>query len=524
MLIDIKTNEKLAPYITFDNTLFDTEHSFFNQLPFIETIAPNAKICPLLIGDIMSNSNSNSNSNINNLYEIMNILKELLLKKGTVLICSSDFSHINGHFNYKISNYIYQNIRNTDNEILQFIYNTIDGSNTSTTKIDEILFLQTVPACGIMALYIFSKLLNLLSTDNILENNSNGRNGSSGSSGSSGSNSNSNSSSSLKKSNIEYKKYMYSRVSCYYTSLTRQYINLFNFNKQQLSPIIDIPNSQISSVSYIGVVFTTQSNIQSKKIIKIQAICSNYEKIALLCLAREQLYYNLLTTLAPPEQIFNLYNTHKKSPTIYINDTQQTQHEHQEQQTQQTQQTQYEQEQKMYSFYKSVVIVPNNLIKTINSPIFNLNLGVFATIYNNNNLAGCVGTLNIENDGNSIEHNVKKYVLLSANDSRFKKSISSISLKNFNMLTFSISILSNIIPITLNKYYSDKFQLNIHGILIKQGNVSGYFLPAVAIKFKYDKQKLLEELCINKVGSTSKECFRADNSKLFYNECIEFLM
>ena len=125
---------------------------------------------------------------------------------------------------------------------------------------------------------------------------------------------------------------MYSRVSCYYTSLTRQYINLFNFDKLQLSPIIDISDTSLSSVSYIGLVFTTQSNIQYKKNRKLNMLCSNYEEIALICLAREQLYYYLLNKTS----IKN-----KKS------------------------------------------VVPNNFIKTINSPIFKLNLGIFSTLYKN---------------------------------------------------------------------------------------------------------------------------------------------
>ena len=433
--IDTKTMELLTPYIKIENTLFKKEHSFFNQLPFIETIAPNALICPLLIGNIIHLSTENQHS----LYNIMNILKELLQKKGTVLICSSDLSHINGIFNHKINNYIYQNIRKSDNETLQFFYNIIDGVVSRTNTNDELLFLQNSSTCGIMAIYLFSKLLHLLSINNC--------------------------SSSSSSSNIECNKYLYSRVSCYYTSLTRQYINLFNFDKLQLSPIIDISDTSLSSVSYIGLVFTTQSNIQYKKNRKLNMLCSNYEKIALICLAREQLYYYLLNKTK---------NKNKK------------------------------------------LVVPNNFIETINSPFFKLNLGIFSTLYKKDILAGCIGTLETENNEYTIEDNVKKYVILSANDKRFER----IEFYDFNTLSFSINILYNIIPITVNEYFSNKFKLGYDGILIKKGDKQGYFLPSVATDFNYDKQKLLEELCINKMGDITKECFRANNANLFYNEGI----
>ena len=40
--IDVKTMSKLKPYINIDDTMFEKEHSFFNQLPFIEMIARDA--------------------------------------------------------------------------------------------------------------------------------------------------------------------------------------------------------------------------------------------------------------------------------------------------------------------------------------------------------------------------------------------------------------------------------------------------------------------------------------------------
>jgi len=453
--IDTKTIEKLRPFIGINNELFENEHSFFNQLPFIETIAADALVCPLIIGNMILTPANNTK-----IREILNILKKLLDKDDTVLVCTSDLSHINGNFEHKINNYISQNIRKSDSEILQFLYNMVDGVKTRINKIDEILFLQNSPSCGIFAIYFFGKLLNsftkmqsgILSSDSSDSNNSNN---------------------SLTVS-ADYKKYFHSRVSCYYTSLGREYIDVFNFNKNQLVHFLDITNVHTSSVSYAGVVFTTQGNIQTRRVRKIESIGSEYEKIALFGIAKEQLYHKLSS------KIGLLTNTRPSNNSNKI---------------------------------------PDILIKPIASPVFNLNLGVFVTLYKNDELRGCIGTLDTDNDEATIESNVKKYVIEAAiKDSRFKP----VELSEFNQLEFSITILYGMKPITLNEYFGSKFVLGRDGILLSKGNKQGYFLPSVATEFKYDKQKLLEELCINKMGYNTKECFRNMNTKLFYNEGIEF--
>ena len=456
--IDTKTMEKLRPFIRINNELFENEHSFYNQLPFIETIAADALVCPLLIGNMIFTPENNTK-----IREILNILKKLLEKEGTVLVCTSDLSHINGHFEHKINNYISQNIRKSDSEILQFLYNMVDGVKSRMSKIDEMLFLQNSPSCGIFAIYIFGKLLNLFTKMQ------------SGLVSTSSSDSN-NSSSSLT-INVEYKKYFYSRVSCYYTSLGRDYIDVFNFNKNQLVHFLDITNTSQSSVSYAGVVFTTQGNIQTRRVRKIEHICSEYEKIALVGISREQLYHKLSSKHGL------LINTGLSTTS------------------------------------SGGIKIPDALIKPIASPVFKLNLGVFVTLYKNDELRGCVGTLETNNDEATIESNVKKYVLEAAiKDSRFKP----VELTEFNQLEFSITILYTMKPITLNEYFGSRFVLGRDGILLSQGNKQGYFLPSVATEFKYDKQRLLEELCINKMGYNTKECFRNMNTKLFYNEGIDF--
>ena len=223
--IDTKSIEQLKTYILIDNPRFQNEYSFNTQIPFIESInhtsntshtssskTKNVLLLPFMISNKL---NLNNKKNSNNIRAIMAFLKELLLNEDTVLICTSDFSHINGEYETKVKTFIYQNIRKYDNSILQFIYNELNGVRTYTSNIDDILFINNAPSCGTMSMYLFAKLLNsytgfqyynaLSSTDS-----------------SSSSNSSKNSSSSRNT------RALYPRISCYYTSLIRNKINILN--------------------------------------------------------------------------------------------------------------------------------------------------------------------------------------------------------------------------------------------------------------------------------------------------------
>ena len=80
---------------------------------------------------------------VNFQYNFLILLKHsYLLKNDTILICSSDFSHVNGHFIKKVNTHIFQNIRKLDNETLQFLYNIVDGNEPRNQIIDTILFIK----------------------------------------------------------------------------------------------------------------------------------------------------------------------------------------------------------------------------------------------------------------------------------------------------------------------------------------------------------------------------------------------
>lgn len=482
--VDTEFIDKLKHLIKMDNmesTHFQQEHAFFNQIPFLEHVAPNACICPLLIGNILRDTHELSTTSssvldtnklkitLARLQIFINLLKNKLAKNDTILICSSDFSHINGHFDTKISSNIFQNIRKLDIETLQFLYNIVDSNESRNRLIDTVLFMQNNTTCGIMAIYVFAKIMNALQY-NSRKNNSN-------SSSDSGSELSLKSySKNLGQRNGQYgikEKTYYSRVSCYYSSITREFINLSDvalFDKKTLTPLFEIRSLNKPSVSYVGLIYTKQPYIQMKAKRKIESMLTQYEELALLGLAREQLFYHLMKA-------------------------------------------------------EGKMSMPSSLIKPINAEAFSLELGVFTTLRKmDGDLRGCIGTLETGNDDFSIESNVKKYVIEAAkHDTRFAP----VELSDFHKLEISITVLYELIPITINHYFTDKFQMGRDGLLMKLGKKQGYFLPSVAIDLGLrpsEKNKLLDELCREKVaGCDTKTAFRKyTNTQLFYNEGLEF--
>jgi AmmeMemoRadiSam system protein A len=230
----------------------------------------------------------------------------------------------------------------------------------------------------------------------------------------------------------------------------------------QLVKPLDIKDNSIKSISYGGIIFTYQPYIQTKKHRKLESFLTEFEKYSLISFAKERLF-------------------------LYLNTS---------------------------------VKIPVGSISPIYSPIFKLHLGVFTSIYNNKELRGCIGTIETDNDDNTILSNVSKYIIESAaHDSRFSKN--PITLAEFNQLSFTITILYKIKPLTINEYFGNKFNIGNDGLLIKQDAKSAYFLPSVANEFNNNKQELLEELCANKLGSIKKNCYLQSNIELFFNEGYE---
>jgi len=393
--IDTNTIEYLKPYLKIDNNKFNNEHSFFNQLPFIEYIISQSSNLNTLIQDPTIKNNKNAlllpfliSNNINlldentrnNIRHILHTIIDLLKHSDTILLCTSDLSHINGHFETKINSNIYQNIRKKDNEILQFLYNGVNGLNERNQKIDDILFIANAPSCGTLAIYFFAKILHNYSGSLDYSSSTSSSSNSSGSKSPTANNNINNinnipwiNKKDIKDLNTLLNKIkqinkinkinkltpLLPRVCCYYTSLMRNKININNFNPLELNTVLNIIDNSESSISYAGIIFTTQPYIELNKIKKLENIFSEYEKISLKGLVREQLYKQL-----------DLYNMSK---------------------------------------------IPSHLLTTVNCSVFTYNLGLHLTIYKNNKLRSCIGTNNnynenfYENDDFSLLNKIKKF-------------------------------------------------------------------------------------------------------------------
>ena len=105
-----------------------------------------------------------------------------------------------------------------------------------------------------------------------------------------------------------------------------------------------------------------------------------------------------------------------------------------------------------------------------------------------------------------------------------------IEANELNKLTFEISILGNIKPISIDEYFGNKFQFGNDGIFIYKGKsidgksiVSNTTFVLTSIKEPIldgqNKKTLLENLCQHNTGI--KTCYTIMNdAKLFYNEGI----
>ena len=221
---------------------------------------------------------------------------------------------------------------------MQFLYNGLKGIRGRNQKLDDILFIQNAPSCGTMAIYFFAKLLN---------SHSGGFDYSSSSSSSSNSSGN-NSPNVNKTINFETQLQsklnsnslkIFPRVCCYYTSLMREKIHIniptptaalnasipnisntkeINFNPYELTTVLDITDILKSSVSYAGLIFTTQPYIEVRKIRKIENMFSQYEKISLISFIREEIYYNFYNANKIPSTLILPINCKSFNQTLGI--------------------------------------------------------------------------------------------------------------------------------------------------------------------------------------------------------------
>ena len=473
--IDAKSISHIKDFVEINNEAFQEEHSFFNQLPFLEYIEPDSVILPFLISSSMI---INKKTNI----KLVNLLKTLrqlvdyrsngVKPNENIVICTSDFSHINGHFEHKIpgkitnnkittnnisnniDNSIFYKIRKQDNEILQFVYDKINGVKTRCCKIDDTLFVSNSPSCGAMAMYLFSIFMNMI-YDNSYYSSSDSSNSSESDHGSNSSNS----SNKIKK--------LYTRIASYYTSPNRNAFDILNTNQftaQNLNKYIDLKPS-ISSISYEGIIFTTQPYLEIGKMRSIENIMTDYEKQCLQTYMKDYLYKQIGLSM------------------------------------------------------------PRN-VQTINTPVFKMNINVYIILKDSNNKPRyCISSFDKHKEEEStLLSNIRMLVDMMTttnttyNDIIFEKLLP----EDINDLEFEIYIMGSILPIELSEYYNSKFDIQSDLLMHKTKNTYEYvFAPMEkSVNPKTNKKELFDKLLNLKETDLQNKKYRMANAELFYVECL----
>ena len=159
----------------------------------------------------------------------------------TLIICTSDISHINGYFEQKITDDISNKIKLNDNRVIEYL----SKSNHSQSEIKYLLNYSS--ACGCYAIYLFKLLLSNIGVN------------------------------------------LYPRLQCYYNSIQKsQNIYLLDFNPKQLVKRINIKDSSESSVSYASLIYSeTPYIIPSSQSRQLAHIMTDFEQISLLEFSRQ---------------------------------------------------------------------------------------------------------------------------------------------------------------------------------------------------------------------------------------------
>ncbi|NQU88489.1 MAG: AmmeMemoRadiSam system protein B, partial [Mariniphaga sp.] len=121
--------------------------------------------------------------------------------------------------------------------------------------------------------------------------------------------------------------------------------------------------------------------------------------------------------------------------------------------------------------------------------ILQAKLGAFVSLYNGDELKGCIGQFKSDKPLMQV---IKSVVISASNDRRFEKP----DKKMLENIIVEISVLS-----PLKKIKSiEEIELGKHGIYIKKEIVSGTFLPQVAIKTGWNLEEFLGHCSRDKAG------------------------
>lgn len=140
----------------------------------------------------------------------------------------------------------------------------------------------------------------------------------------------------------------------------------------------------------------------------------------------------------------------------------------------------------------------------INDLKLNQKLGVFVTLTKDGQLRGCMGNFSPETPLWQTVH--KQAIIAATEDPRFPP----VTQGELGQLKIEISVLSK--PEKINDWRQIK--LGRHGVVIRQGNQGGTFLPQVAEETGWNLEEFLSQLCWQKAGLPA-DCYQNPATEIF---------
>ncbi len=142
--------------------------------------------------------------------------------------------------------------------------------------------------------------------------------------------------------------------------------------------------------------------------------------------------------------------------------------------------------------------------------------GTFVTIYRGDSLRGCLGIIS---SSEPLWRSVKDIALAAATrDPRFDP----VSEQECDDLTIEVSVLGPLIPLPLAdpELVPSFVKVGEHGLVIRFQGKSGLLLPQVPVRYGWDSQRFLEEVCFK--AGFHKDTWRQSGVELLAFRCTIF--
>ena len=128
--------------------------------------------------------------------------------------------------------------------------------------------------------------------------------------------------------------------------------------------------------------------------------------------------------------------------------------------------------------------------------------GVFVSLHKRHQLRGCIGY--IQPIEPLYEAVIKMAIAASTQDWRFQ----TVTLEELKDITIEITILSELTPIQ----NISQIEIGTHGVQLTIGNHSAVFLPQVAREQGWDREEMLQHLCLK--AGLSNDAWKMPDVKL----------